>query len=1005
MPEESNQSKFENYSLSFDGTGYVEGVSDSDTLNNLTSLSVSMWLNQADVASFKYYLSIGNYGGSPSDFLELYSHGTASRSFNVEGSIATSGFQSFDFSSFVSNNTWFHLVLVWDSTQSTATDRIKIYIDGILRGSLSGVTSTFDTNGETKIGRTWRNTSNTFSGKMDYCSIFDYALTQAQVNYLYNSGTPQNPMAISGNAPIAYYPLGGGSTGDAAVLSPSTLTVPNESVPSATVFDFNNSEIINCGYLDFLSNATKATFSFWLNRETSYPNQVFGVQSSSSDRMGFVLQSDNTAAFHINSIVSSISNFITSNGWYHIVIVWDASESTASDRVKIYLNNSATSCGNASNPSSFSAMNADFKLGQFSSQYLTGLLSNFQIWNTNLSGPEISTLYNYGSPLSGTQPQAANLKAWYKMGIDTSNWDMPLGISNNWEIGDSTSGFAHSFFTNQTSFVNNVNVIPIDHDSINNISEEITISMWIKTTYSGAYTNSYFILRDQVGGTARNFYLAKDNWYPGSTGQYAMWSVFNSSNASLGANMRTGTTAPDGSPYIAIADGKWHQVVGTYASDTISLYIDGVLQNSNTSVGFGNIKTGVKTTILGRNYSTPNQGYNNGYNSNAQIWDKALTAGEVTTLYNSGKPINTLLSIPQHSNLKGWWALDNTATYNEGASTFSIPDKSGNSNNVTGVGMTQSVLQPGMVSALNGTSSGMTTANLVNSDLTRSIPYSSYSMTFDGTSNEYINCGHAALTAISGGSNTLSTSMSVSMWFKLGSSSSSRGLINFGSLGNTYGGFTIRHQSSVFSFLKESTHLVSGGYTFTNTSEWHHMAFVYDPSSASNCYLYIDGVDTGVSFVNVGNLSFQNSNLTNRNLIIGAYYGDADTFTGSISNCSIYNKLLTTNQVLTIYNGGVPNDISSLSPTGWWSLGGDSYFNGNDFICPDLSSNSNNGTSSGMGGTELVGSGPGSTANGTATGMNIPANLQGNAPNSTKNAFSINMAANDKTSSVPDISS
>ena len=187
MPEESNQSKFENYSLSFDGTGYVEGVSDSDTLNNLTSLSVSMWLNQADVASFKYYLSIGNYGGSPSDFLELYSHGTASRSFNVEGSIATSGFQSFDFSSFVSNNTWFHLVLVWDSTQSTATDRIKIYIDGILRGSLSGVTSTFDTNGETKIGRTWRNTSNTFSGKMDYCSIFDYALTQAQVNYLYLS--------------------------------------------------------------------------------------------------------------------------------------------------------------------------------------------------------------------------------------------------------------------------------------------------------------------------------------------------------------------------------------------------------------------------------------------------------------------------------------------------------------------------------------------------------------------------------------------------------------------------------------------------------------------------------------------------------------------------------------------------------------------------------------------------------------------------------------------------
>jgi len=58
-----------------------------------------------------------------------------------------------------------------------------------------------------------------------------------------------------------------------------------------------------------------------------------------------------------------------------------------------------------------------------------------------------------------------------------------------------------------------------------------------------------------------------------------------------------------------------------------------------------------------------------------------------------------------------------------------------------------------------------------------------------------------------------------------------------------------------------------------------------------------------------------------------------------------------------------------------------------------------------MGSTALLGIGPGSTGNGTATDMNIPANLQGNAPNSTKNAFSINMTADNKTSSVPDISS
>jgi len=116
---------------------------------------------------------------------------------------------------------------------------------------------------------------------------------------------------------------------------------------------------------------------------------------------------------------------------------------------------------------------------------------------------------------------------------------------------------------------------------------------------------------------------------------------------------------------------------------------------------------------------------------------------------------------------------------------------------------------------------------------------------------------------------------------------------------------------------------------------------------------------------------------------------------------AIFNSTLTEDQITTIYNGGVPNSISSLSPVGWWSLAGDSYYNGSNWICPDLGSGGNNGTSSGMGGTELVGDGPGSTANGVATSMDIPGNLKGNAPNSSNNAFSVNMNPLDRVTSVP----
>ena len=54
-----------------------------------------------------------------------------------------------------------------------------------------------------------------------------------------------------------------------------------------------------------------------------------------------------------------------------------------------------------------------------------------------------------------------------------------------------------------------------------------------------------------------------------------------------------------------------------------------------------------------------------------------------------------------------------------------------------------------------------------------------------------------------------------------------------------------------------------------------------------------------------------------------------------------------------------------------------------------------------MAGTELVGDGPGSTANGIGSSMDIPVNLKGNAPNSSKNAFSVNMNSADRVEDVP----
>ena len=176
------------YSMNFDSASadYIDANSSSLT-GGLDKLSLSLWVNPTNISSWRNIISLGNGNLSPNSFIEVYSYSTQSTSFRIEGSIATGGYVYFDYTPFVSNNNWYHLSIVWDSTESTATDRIKVYINGTLRGNLSGLTSSFNINGDIKIGRTWRNTSNTMDGKLDEVGIWDTALTSTQIQSIYDA--------------------------------------------------------------------------------------------------------------------------------------------------------------------------------------------------------------------------------------------------------------------------------------------------------------------------------------------------------------------------------------------------------------------------------------------------------------------------------------------------------------------------------------------------------------------------------------------------------------------------------------------------------------------------------------------------------------------------------------------------------------------------------------------------------------------------------------------------
>jgi len=970
MPEESNQSKFSNYSMSFDGSSEFINLGtsipprfSSTGDGNTEPWTVSLWAN-FDLSSNEYPIEFP-YGEGTRIWQILTISGKLCFGNRYGTALCTeSGTTA------LNSNKWNNIIVSFDGVDKANITSWKLYINGVnisitTRGHWGNNTG-FDI----LIGRSFSTLY--YDGKIDHVAIFDYALSETQVKYLFNNNAggstpnPQNPMAISGNAPIAYYDLGGSSTGDAAASSPNTLTVPNSSVPSATVFDITGSgQLIDLGGSGLWSNILVgtnrtgvATFSYWIKGPIPAWNRTYemGVIGQDLLRPGtaqkLYYRFGSGVIYKRWNMPAGVD--LDASNWLHIVLVFKAGSVTDSSGVAagngvadidLFINGDLCSQDLLSAGASANTWGGDnFGIRNYSGATMTER-SNGQIWNSELTASEITTLYNNGKPYLGTQPQAANLKGWWRLNIDTSNWN-----GSNWEIGNSTANYSTAL--NFDGGINNG--ININNDSSLEPSTSFTLSCWIKPESSqNAYAYPVYKESSNSSHVAYGFYL-------------------NGSSTKATTVTQNGVVVSDNIG--DLRDNKWHHIVQSFDGSEMKVYLDG-FQSGTTKTLTGDVsyRTGSSSRndlCLGKaSYST--SGYFNfkGDISNVALFNSSIDAAGVSTLYNNGTP-ETSISYSSTS----WWKLDNITT--------GIQDSVGSNNGTITGGVTQI---DSFVSTLNGLSDGMTTANLVNSDLERSIPYSSYSMEFDGATEKI-----ALSSGVSTGNN-----YSVSLWLNPKNVSSGNSYLFSDSTTSPFKGLALDQGSSTAGGFGNFYYYTGAVNIVNNTAilgdVWSHIVISFN-ITGQEIKFYVNGV-LDKTTTSVANISALIDEFGTRD--------DGNYFNGKLSNISIFTTPLSQDQILTIYNGGVPNDISSLSPVGWWSLGGDSYFDGGNFICPDLGSGGNNGTSTGMGGTELVGEGPGSTANGEATGMNIPGNLQGNAPNSNANAFSVNMNADDKSSSVP----
>ncbi len=311
--------------------------------------------------------------------------------------------------SFNGDNKWTHIAGTHDGST------IKLYANGSLIGTDTGATG--GSANQLRIPASRMNIS-TFAGMMHGLDIWTgTTLTGSEIEQHYYATQKDFLLSKSSinesfNSCIAYYPMKGnhddliGEWGISPTASNVTYVTGRYGEESSCGSFNGTSAYVNT---DITTYGLGMGFSIsgWFNTDLAINGTLFGAEDSlaatnyiivsfSSGKIRYYVRGiDNTGYLAKESAASKADG-----NWHHIMITYDKTESTAIDKIKLYIDgveettniSSGTYAGNFANREKFyfGAKNNDGSV----SDYYTGLLSDMIFWNRTLSAGEARNIYS-----------------------------------------------------------------------------------------------------------------------------------------------------------------------------------------------------------------------------------------------------------------------------------------------------------------------------------------------------------------------------------------------------------------------------------------------------------------------------------------------------------------------------------------------------------------------------------------------------------------------------------
>ena len=205
--------------------------------------------------------------------------------------------------------------------------------------------------------------------------------------------------------------------------------------------------------------------------------------------------------------------------------------------------------------------------------------------------------------------------------------------------------------------------------------------------------------------------------------------------------------------------------------------------------------------------------------------------------------------------------------------------------------------------------------------------FNNFSLSLDG-SDDYVDCG--VISGLQGSSNG-----AISVWIKPDTAGDAP---NIGYRPSPNHQFVLTFVGGTLYFGVRNGS-IANIYTTTampNDANWHHYVATFNSGTTK---IYIDGSE--VSGTQTGT-NPSTISITSGSFFIGRNGADNKYTDGLLDEAALFNTALSASDVTDIYNSGVPGDISSLNPLGWWRMGDND--GGTGTTITDQGSGGNNGT-------------------------------------------------------------